>query len=65
MKTTLSKAAILPIVSAICLAIGFVTGKPKSDRSHVVPVSQGVAVCNCLPKTAWPPTFTLRQALNM
>ena len=20
-------------------------------------VSQGVAVCNCLPKTAWPPTF--------
>jgi hypothetical protein len=28
MKTTLSKAAILPIVSAICLAIGFVTGKP-------------------------------------
>ena len=21
-------------------------------------VSQGVAVCNCLPKTAWPPTFS-------
>ena len=20
-------------------------------------MSQGVAVCNCLPKTAWPPTF--------
>ena len=22
-------------------------------------VSQGVAVCNCLPKTAWPPTYVV------
>ena len=26
-------------------------------------MSQGVAVCNCLPKTAWPPTFAISAAL--
>lgn len=28
MKTTLSKAAIIPIVSIICLAIGTISGHP-------------------------------------
>ena len=30
----------------------------KSDRSHVVSVSQGVVVNTCLPKTACPPTLS-------
>ena len=27
-------------------------------------MSQGVAVCNCLPKTAWPPTCQLKTSLD-